>query len=80
MYGYDSISGLAVLRVYAKDIDEEIKKSLKPASLKNIEEMNDGDKLVYVGNPYGNGRLMYTEPLREWIRAIVIMIPFTEAS
>ena len=63
VYGYDSISGLAVLRVYAKDIDEEIKKSLKPASLKNIEEMNDGDKLVYVGNPYGNGRLMYTGTL-----------------
>lgn len=63
VYGYDSISGLAVLRVYAKDIDEEIKKSLKSANLRNIEEMNDGDKLVYIGNPYGTGRLMYTGTL-----------------
>lgn len=63
VYGYDAINGLAVLRVYSKDIDEETKKNLKSVNLNNIDEMNDGDKLVYVGNPYGNGRLMYTGTL-----------------
>lgn len=63
VYGYDAINGLAVLRVYSKDIDEETKKSLKSVNLKNMDEMDDGDKLVYVGNPYGNGRLMYTGTL-----------------
>lgn len=63
VYGYDSINGLAVLRVYAQEIDSETRKSLKSANLKSIDEMNDGDKLVYFGNPYGNGRLMYTGTL-----------------
>lgn len=63
VYGRDYINGLAILRVYAKDIAPEKKKSLRSANLKNIEQMNDGDKLVYVGNPYGTGRLMYTGTL-----------------
>lgn len=63
VYGSDLVNGLAVLRVYAKDIDEKTKKKLKPAIIRSIDEMNEGDKLVYVGNPYGTGRLMYTGAL-----------------
>lgn len=63
VYGYDAMNGLAVLRVFAKDIDDETKAKIKSVNVKDIDEMNEGDKLVYAGNPYGNGRLMYTGTL-----------------
>lgn len=58
--GVDDINNLAILKVAASDVDIYVKQSIKSVNVVKTDKIENGSKILYVGNPYGIGRLYYT--------------------
>lgn len=58
IHGYDTINNIAVLKVKSDNTD-----SVAAADIVSMDELGSGHKLIYVGNPYGAGRLFYSGTL-----------------
>ncbi len=59
----DEVNGIAIIEVKKDQVINQVYGTIRKASIVRLDELKNGDTIIYAGNPYDEKRLFYTGTL-----------------